>query len=381
MKKIKVFCKNNKIFACVAALLLIIIVGFGGNLFLGGQLASVLSISGSTSTTPTYSQYPSLSNSGYYLVTTLNDKNSYSQTLADMQTTMGITTRDTQALIDDYYKGGCTSATSSSCTSKITSILNSIYTYATYYTSYTRLVYENKNTIISNNTDWAGIASVSVVETLKTANIKNLDDLFAQLNNNIQKQFNLSLNLKSVATTSLTVGVVDPSLSGGVFVYSSSLAIDTKGLLYNLLKNKSSVLNISSQGPVPIPKPNLPTVSVVQPKKEGFLASVFLAISSILSPVSISPSPTVTPVISQPTANDGGVSPSSIVAPGARANCTMVALRSDGYQVCCPTASPYYNFTNGKCYATAAGSHIGEVVSAPTIDLFSVSTSTDPVVP
>ena len=112
---------------------------------------------------------------------------------------------------------------------------------------------------------------------------------------------NIKGNSKSFVGFLNTNKVLIASIAIVSMIGVSAISIDNN-------QSKASVLNSSS--PVTIPTPTKPTTTTV---------------------------------------SDGGVAPISITAPGRMTSCTLVSVRSDGYQVCCPTGTAYQE-AKGKCY-------------------------------
>lgn len=228
MNKIKSFCNNNKPFVIVASVFVLLgmvfndkLVTFSNNLT--SQAAQLIAfappvvIPPPSIQAPPYFQYPSLSNSGFFIETRVTGSLNYPKAIAGTEYVMNDTMKDSISLINDYYISRCTSV---ACTEKLNTLLNSLYTYASYATAYSRLSYESTNGSLNNDTDWAGIAESAVVATIKSASVNNANSLMSQIRSRVQMQFGSAVSM------------------GGTFKYTSPLASETSKGLSSLLKLK-----------------------------------------------------------------------------------------------------------------------------------------------
>jgi hypothetical protein len=228
MKKIKTFYDGNKPFVIIATLFVLFGTIFNDKLTnVSNQVAQVFILTPIPviqSSTPPYNQYPSLSNSGFYLENKVNGSGNYYQALTGTKSTMTDTAKDIKILTADYYASGCSTITSDTCTTKLNTILNSLYTYATYSTSYEKLSYENTKAgvaVINDKIDWAGIAANSVLMAISNrSSISSIDLLLS----------NISIDTKRRVTTAISTGSLrfSPPLA--------SVAVDSLRTLIN--KNK-----------------------------------------------------------------------------------------------------------------------------------------------
>ncbi len=238
MKKVKSFCISNKPLVVIALVSILIGTIFNEKLIsftnINSQSAQV--ISAGPTTPPSYNQYPALSNSGFYLETSVNS-GGYYQALVGTKATMTDISKDIKSLIADYYSSSCVSIASDSCAGKRTTILNSLYTYASYVTAYNKILYESTHGVITNyNIDWAGISSASVYTSLlkpfikRTPTVDTIDNLLADISSNIKNTF-------------------DKSIVSGSYTYTSPLASDTIQSLASFLKTKQNTLSMDNVVP------------------------------------------------------------------------------------------------------------------------------------
>ncbi len=239
MTKLKSFYKSNKPFVIVAIIFILLGIIFNGKLTnLTHQGAQVIGID--STTPPPYNQYPSLSNSGFYLETAVNS-GQYYQALTGTKATMTETVGDIKALIGDYYASSCVSNSSDSCSGKRTTILNSLYTYAVYATAYNKLTHEmSSGAIINNNIDWAGISSSAIVMSLskpmivRNPPINSVDSFLAGISLDIQNKTNTAISsgsysyvkpatVDNIANLSTFLQYKQPTLSADTTIKSVSL--------------------------------------------------------------------------------------------------------------------------------------------------------------
>jgi len=237
MNKLNSFYKSNKPFVAVASVFVLLVCIFNYRAInLSLQSAQVISIDSGAAP---FNQYPALSNSGFYLETAVNS-GGFPQAMAETQSVMDDSAKNVKTIISDYNNSGCNStptvgggtsvsampvANSRICATKRMTILNSLYTYSTYATSYYKLKYESSHGILNNSTmDWAGIAASSlssILDTPTTLN-PNVDNLLA----NVANKVSLTIAM------SIPRGKFGPNNS----VYTPPLQSDMDSLLNKLLK-------------------------------------------------------------------------------------------------------------------------------------------------
>jgi len=238
MNKLNSFYKSNKPFVVVASVFVLVVCIFNYraiNLYI--QSAQVISIDSGAAP---FNQYPALSNSGFYLETAVNS-GGFPQAMAETQSVMSDTAKNVKTLLSDYFNSGCNSSLSTGvtssgavmmpgaslnmCSTKRVTILNSLYTYSTYATSYYKLKYESAHGVLNNSTiDWAGISASSLYGLLTSPTTANpsVDNLLSDISNKI------SLTV----AMSIPRGKFGPNNS----VYTPPLQSDMDSLLNKLLK-------------------------------------------------------------------------------------------------------------------------------------------------
>ncbi|MEI6553518.1 MAG: hypothetical protein WCO09_03025, partial [bacterium] len=143
-----------------------------------------------------FTQYPMKTYGGFSLaeiVSKTSDDN-IDKALADLQFNIDDIKQNIKTFISTYYTSGCdTRPYSDSCVSTETATLNALTTYTTYVTTYDKLKKESTGSVIPTTVDFAGIASQSLISTMKTTGVDSVDTFLTELSTKVDSNLTYAI--------------------------------------------------------------------------------------------------------------------------------------------------------------------------------------------